>query len=469
MFVAATSLAEVWSTAGFEASPANTDAASQGASKIRDTRAETARRAGVEHFWSDADTLSDDNGLHRLGSARCYMSNTAPTELSDSHTGVAGNTIADYDNSAGTSFSGEDDLNDPATNSAAGAEDDVGHGRCWIDLDGPDNVAANDDDNKAYVYIGVAGGGGGAWTEVTAQHDDTSDFVADDPVKAGAYNLVYDGGFETGRTTTPAVGWVATGGPTIAHQTTDGTEGGGQSVRVTDSGGAGDSLVATLANLKASTTFQVVGRVKATAGDTCRMNTNGASTDLANQDSTSATYATVGGEFITGAALDTVAIQLISVNASDVCDWDHVAVYEQSSDRISLEPAQIYRSCSASGAGVPTAYAGAPNPLATIVVIPPGPGWYIKATGWTNITDANGTTHVANAQITENAVQVIEGGTALANNTELFSVPLVGYVNANPTLGLTYTYDLDIEESTGIGGTLVANQNCLTVEMVPTR
>jgi len=100
--------AEVWAAAGFENSPANSDAASLGAGKIRATREEVRQRADVEHFWGTTDDTSDDNGLHRLGSARCFVSDSAPTTLS--------NTMADYDNTGGGDD--ETDLDNAATNSA---------------------------------------------------------------------------------------------------------------------------------------------------------------------------------------------------------------------------------------------------------------------------------------------------------------------------------------------------------------
>ncbi len=160
----------VWNAA-LEATPAAGDPVSQGDDRIRDAKAEIRFRMEVEHMIGDGDDIDDDNGLHRLGSARCYMQNGAPTTLNDSHTlNAAPPTITDYDQT-GVSFQGQGDLNDSASQSALGIEDDVGHGRCWIDLDGADDTLGGDnaaDDRTLNIFIGEAGDGNGAWQIVRA-------------------------------------------------------------------------------------------------------------------------------------------------------------------------------------------------------------------------------------------------------------------------------------------------------------
>jgi hypothetical protein len=338
-------LGAAWTQAGYEGADGvpglitNSTPADQIDDYMRDERQEVRYRAEVEHFWGDGEILADDNGLHRLGSARCYMSNTAPTVLSDSHSGVpgAGASITDYLNSAGASFSGEEALNNPASLSAAGDEDDVGHGRCWIDLDGPDNSAGTPDDYKLYIFGGTAGVGGGpptgcigtGWCPVDAALRPDGD----DEILAGAYNLVYNGSFEQTdgdgdpASTTVPIGWTVGGAPTIAYTnpTADTAYGDGYHVTVTDSGGGGDYIQIAIDFLGAGV-FKVLARVESDGVDTCRLTTSGATADLANQDTTSAAWVTLSGTFTT-VAVETVAIRLVSVTAGTDCDWDHVAVY----------------------------------------------------------------------------------------------------------------------------------------------
>ncbi|KKL21064.1 hypothetical protein LCGC14_2449180, partial [marine sediment metagenome] len=89
LLLPSTAWPEVWAASGFEDSPADSDQASAGAGKIRDTRGEARKRLEVEHFFGDtAASEDDDNGLHRIGAARCYMQDAAPTGLFDSHSGI---------------------------------------------------------------------------------------------------------------------------------------------------------------------------------------------------------------------------------------------------------------------------------------------------------------------------------------------------------------------------------------------
>ena len=67
---------------------------------------------------------------------------------------------------------------------------------------------------------------------------------------------------------------------TIAYNAATATEGDGVAVEVTASAGNGE-IQADLDNLKASTTFLVMARVKPTAGDVCEITTAGAATNIA--------------------------------------------------------------------------------------------------------------------------------------------------------------------------------------------
>jgi hypothetical protein len=135
------------------------------------------------------------------------------------------------------------DLNDLASNSGGAIADDVGHGRCWIDLDGADGVTVEDctgvgtddgtgspatggtsacctgagtgpdcliDDSAVYIYEGVAGDNtpatiadgwdlisvGYSTSTLPAGHTHT-DAQSDDEILEGSYNYVYNGSFES--------------------------------------------------------------------------------------------------------------------------------------------------------------------------------------------------------------------------------------------------------------------------------
>ena len=68
----------IWNS-GFEASPANDDLFSQGPLRIRDLKENIRERLSVEHHFGSATT--NDNGLHQVGSARCFVQDAEPTNL----------------------------------------------------------------------------------------------------------------------------------------------------------------------------------------------------------------------------------------------------------------------------------------------------------------------------------------------------------------------------------------------------
>jgi len=371
MWVMSAPAQEAWDAA-FEASPANNDAAAQGAKKIRDTRIETRNRIEIEHIIGVNDGLSDDNGLHRLGSARCFMQDAAPTVLADG--------LSDYDNTTG---GGETDLDNSSSNSAAGAFDDVGAARCWIDLDGADGVAnedctgagtddgtgipatggtntcctaadtgsCDDDDMKLFVYVGVAGDAGvcpvtgecgwqASKSEITPA--DTT-VTPGTRVKAGGSsgNLATNGDFEwdgcvtPDPTTTPPSQWTNVATETIdyvADPLGTGLQGEGCQVEVTAVAN-GDGITQVIAGLKANTTYRVTAQVLETGADECELTTTGALTEIAAGAMTSVdntAFAQLDSFFVTAAAaIDSVQINLLNSAAGDICTWDHIAVYRQ--------------------------------------------------------------------------------------------------------------------------------------------
>jgi len=436
----------VWNSS-YEATPASSDPVAQGDDRLREAHEAIRARSEVEHWWG-GNSGADDNGLHRVGSGRCYVATgTGPTILIDSR--------ADYDNTGGA---GETTLQDSATNSGGAIADDVGHGRCWIDTDGADDVAGTDDDNQLNFFLGVAGDSNGAWTAVT---DGSIGGLT-----AAGNNLVYNGSFEvtdgggaTGSTTIP-IGWAEDSGtPTYAYTTppSEATEGEGVQLDMTGAVASPSGIKQTLTNLKASTTYYVVARVDVNSGDTCRLITSGASTNLSAQDSTATSYATLSGTFVTAAALDTVDIQLLAVTAGDVCHWDHVGVYEQNIARVpQAGRARCFDSSTATTANLFSDGSFVDSGDLSCTINVPGPGYMIVVNAALVGENDAAARHIFVARLMEN----VNGGGAAEVRNSMGLVDNSGadcgdtaIINLNftreiPTPGSQYVFTI---EGAGIG------------------
>ena len=82
---------DVWDAA-YEALPAAGDPVGEGDDQMRSNRVEVRKRAEVEHHWATITANTHDNGLHRVGSARCFLQTAAPTAIE----------AADYDDTGAT-------------------------------------------------------------------------------------------------------------------------------------------------------------------------------------------------------------------------------------------------------------------------------------------------------------------------------------------------------------------------------
>ena len=377
----------------------------------------------VGHFFGGTSgSLTDDNGLHRLGSARCYTTDVAPTIMIDSHvliTSGSPSKLSDHDNAGGA---GEGDLDNAASGSAAGFEDDVGHGRCWIDTDGLDELTndectgfgaatqvspthgtpltacciaadtgtCDEDDNKMYIYLGVAGDAGSApqgldagWQEATAA------LIRADNPHLGP-NILSNGDFEWNATSAggncdtgdvvPSE-WAESGAATFEYNLTQDTEGSGCELQVTADDGA-DGLNQILSALQASSVYRVTARVKEDdASDVCTMATTGASSDLSAVSSATA-YHTITGTFTTAAALDIVTLTLINTLTGDICDWDHISVRRETrSEIVESGIVAVYDTYITAGSGASleeeaTGFADVPE--LSIDFTPPTPGWIMQ-------------------------------------------------------------------------------------------
>jgi hypothetical protein len=309
---------EPWNAA-HELEPSNNDPVADADDRMLDIKINTRHRGEVEHYWGDIDTAgSNDNGLHRVGSARCFAQATAPTTLS--------NSMGSLDSIVPTR-NDVTDLNDAASNTAAAIADDVGHGRCWIDTD----------DNSFYVYVGEAGDNtpvsiADGWVPVV--NPTGGNYKTDDQVLTGSANLAYNGSFEatggTGESTSTAAptGWSATTA-TVAYATAgDIRWGAGYHANVTATSGGGyisQSLI-----LNANTVYKVIARVKDDGVTTCSLDVDSeGGTGFTLVTTTTNDWETLSGTFGTDpAALDTLSVRLITNSNGQLCSWDHIQVYQ---------------------------------------------------------------------------------------------------------------------------------------------
>jgi hypothetical protein len=416
----------------YEAIPAGTDLASDLDIFINSLKTEVRQRLEVEHVFGGS---TDDNGLHQVGSARCFMENNAPTNI---NSGTAA--LGQYNSAAGTDAGtalGTDEIGPTVR--------ELGAGRCWIDLDGPDNVSGTPDDNSFAIWTG------GAWNYVVKNIQGASKW---------GQNLLYNGSFEVtdgtgliGSGAAPA-GWifVATN-PTITYATPPlATEGMGVAITLTR--GAGDGgIEQTLASLKSNTTFYVEARVVAGGGGTCELSTvNAGQTNLAAQVSALGTYQTLAGVFRTTlAAVDTLTVRLRVLTAG-TCTIDSVSVVELSGSRVSVSPSGIVACWDTDTSTQDDWYTTAGTPADGQVlceVTVPGPGYIIEVDGTLCADNESASANSLAVRLREEGVTVdlktgfAQGDVDGANRfADIVCVP-VKYVNRSPTPGTTLSYTLD--------------------------
>jgi hypothetical protein len=426
----------VWDAA-WESRPTGTDLASDLDLFIQETKQEISNRMEVEAHFGTL-TTTNDNGLMFLGSSRCFVQNGAPTALGN---------VGGWDGNAHVATT----LTVTEPNGSA----DQGAGRCWVDLDGPDNTAGTPDDMSVafwnetlndFVYQGVV--------DITASLANQR-FLFD----PGKYNLVYNGSFEaadgTGlaASTTVPDGWALSTTPTIAYASPPVSEGEGLEVIIT-AGGSDEGIEQTLTSLKASTTYYAVARAQpATGGDVCTLFTTGAGTDMTDAVSTGTAYVTLSGAFVTDATPTAVVLDL-QADDGDVCSFDHVAVYETSSDRRGLTQPGAYKTSGAgSGANVPCtnvgSYAAPCDDLAQTTVEISGPGTVVLITATAVFDSTQNDQCVYRLHDETNDTTLVENTQSATSLNLRPSVTLTTFL-VNPVPG-TLVLDLDAQSTPGSG------------------
>jgi hypothetical protein len=417
--------------AGTHAPITNSTARSAIDDHIRNDRQNVRYRGEVEHLWDTGPGPSDDNGLHRLGSARCYMSATAPVILSDSHSGTTG--LTDYLNTS-TSGGGVAGLEDSASTSAGAAEDDVGHGRCWIDTD---------DNNRLYFYHGVAG-------------DNTPAAPGDGwkPAGGSSRNLIFHGSFEgtdgdgDSTSTTIPYGWTASSAATFSYASAPVTEGAGLAV-VTTNTSTDDGIVQTLAGLRSSSGYRATVRVLPTT-DVCQLVIGGAArtapTGNEVETSTTGSYVSLGIDFFTDATPADITLTLQGEGATAVCTWDNVVV--ESFTGPETPNVLFYEATSTATTACDDFYTGTCADIVTIKVTPPGPGYFIVIFGTVRFTvDADASCHVEIENVTT-TTSLVERSFNQSTNDDLNMDIQVQYMGlAVSAAGSEVVYTLNARES----------------------
>jgi hypothetical protein len=151
----------------------------------------------------------------------------------------------------------------------------------------------------------------------------------------GLRNIVRNGGFDenTYNSTALPSGWNAEGTATFVSDTDVHADAGGfdketpRSIKITAVGATNEGINQTLKNLKAATTYHFWCRVKVTAGDTATVVTTGATTNLA-LTSTSDSWATLEGAFVTDSSGTDVVLKLYATADGDIVWFDDVIVVE---------------------------------------------------------------------------------------------------------------------------------------------
>jgi len=346
-------MGDTWNAA-WEARPADGDQASDIDLFFNEFKTEVRSRASVENIYGVG---SDDNGLNRLGSARAFIQNTAPTDIVG-----PGQWNGAAEVFAGTLLS---------TDELGASTADLGAGRFWVDLDGLDGASTASDDNQLNVWNEASN----TFVPVTAQGADAAGI--------GASNLIYNGSFEitdgTGSIASTAVAnrWADPNTATFAYDSVnDSTEGDGVAFEVIANGGVNEAATQTLAGLKESTTYVVRARVRPVVG-TCDLQvTGGAATVTDTSGAATGVFETVEVQPVTTAGPADLVVRLESNLAADECDWDHVAVYERNAVVPPPGIQAIFTQDIVNDATIDTTFGN--NPFLTTTVRVPSAGYIVQ-------------------------------------------------------------------------------------------
>ena len=426
-------LAAVWN-GGYEGSPTGGDLLSDLDTFIQSFKIEARFRSSVEEEWG---TSGGDNGLNRVGSARAFIQNAAPTDLAGP---------GQYNN-AGLAY-GTTALN---TNELNNASDTLGKGRLWVDADGVlTQSSATSDDNLLNVW----NVGGTAFANATAR----------DPGGAGVggVNQLYNGGFEvTDGTGNPAsvtapAGWTNLNTSGITYVSTGVSEGQGIALKTTGSvaGGVPDGVRQQLVALKASRAYVFRVRAKPTAvAGGCRLNVSDGVTTVTDTSTVAGSYQTLEAVLTTTAAPATVNVELQSNADTNVCEWDEATAFEQ----FAVVRPNADQYCNSSDATTATNYGGGGMvavPGLSCGVTPPQGSWAVEVDALVCMDNDDGSNRGVEIELLENVTVVAWAGGWISSNAagsvqDMTCLP-VHFVHVSPTAGSLFTYTLKAGSNAGV-------------------
>lgn len=431
-----------WVASGFEDQPTSTAPIIEGDDRIRETRREVRFRLDVEHQFGD--DVSDDNGLHRLGAARAFVSDTAPTAIVQN----------DHDNTGGGGATTLTVSPSNRTVSVDGANEVLGDGRLWIDSDGPEATGSQSvavdgdfDDSTLFVWDTTSN----SFVIAKTQHFST--------VPPGSVNLIYNGGFDLWNVTAPAAGgntgWTLVNTPTtLALEANTNSEdvGDGNHLRMIDTGQANSGISQTLDGLKGNTTYMAVAIVQDDV-EVCDFTSTGGSSNFSLASDDSGNWQKLAGTFVTNTdgTTDVVINLLVNSTTSD-CDWNSVGVYEVGNETIGpnwppgstsivVEQDTDTTIDQDMNSSVFTIH---PN-IAAQSVVPSRPGQVILVLStacWESDSTGNVTIDFRIRQTSPSATTVSSASTNNYNEVQATGCQTMFYFVAIPTVGDTYTFEL---------------------------
>lgn len=124
-------------------------------------------------------------------------------------------------------------------------------------------------------------------------------------------------------------GFVEEGSPADCTRDTGETGVGSYSVKITTDG-ANEGIKYTLPGLKKSTQYSVSVRAKVTDGDTAKLLTTGAATNITGETTADTSWATLSETFTTDSSGTSVVVKLVGVTAGDIVWFDGLMVAEGS-------------------------------------------------------------------------------------------------------------------------------------------
>jgi len=273
-------------------------------------------------------------------------------------------------------------------------------------------------------------------------------------------NLALNGSFDLKQsavTTAAPDEWALVGDPvSLTLGTTDVSEGVGNMCTIVTNA-ATEGMKKTFTEIKASTRYLVSVRAKAATGKTARMVTVGANAASGFRDitldTTSTSFVTLKAIVESDSTPTAIVVSLLGVENPSTVTFDHFSFQECSKEVSAPSTRSFNKRTVVSTLKTFNAASFVTTGLSTDVAAPYS-GMRFEVTGVINIFSSNNVTYVS---IFEDAVEKFR--TVINPSTSAIASVFVRYVNAAPTVGVTYTYDVKVHV---VSGSAVMNYDVAT-------